>query len=233
MNKINFASVILVFTAFNLVSCANYTLQREGNMSDKKITEDPSYVVINDESQPKERRQILRDPAEVVRFPLNDEDKKILETLEKKFDKEENCAGLAAPQIGYSKSMIIFSAPNDPLIKKWRQDLTQTMGKTCWINPSYEPIGSDMHEDYEGCFSVDNLAGPVKRYKKVKYKATLPTGEEVEGEAEGFLARIIQHEIDHLNGLLCIDLVEEGKLLTIDEYRRKRAKAMTSKEAEK
>lgn len=199
-------------------------------MSEKKIIEDPSYVVINDETQPKERRQILREPSQEISFPLNNEDRQILETLEKKFDAEKNCAGLASPQIGYSKRMIIFSAPDDPLIKKWRKDFTQIMDKTCWINPSYEPVGQEAHEDYEGCFSVHNLAGPVKRYKKIRYRATLLNGEKVEGEAEGFLARIIQHEIDHLNGILCIDLVEEGKLLTIDEYRKRRVEAMASKE---
>jgi peptide deformylase len=45
------------------------------------------------------------------------------------------------------------------------------MPKTLWINPSYKPIGTEMHEDYEGCFSVKDVIGPVKRYKKINYRA--------------------------------------------------------------
>jgi peptide deformylase len=84
----------------------------------------------------------------------------------------------------------------------------------------------DKHEDFEGCFSVENLAGPVKRYKTIQYKAYTPAGEPVEGVAHGFLARIIQHEVDHLNGTLCITLVPKDKIERIDEYRRRRAEAM-------
>ena len=76
------------------------------------------------------------------------------------------------------------------------------MPKTLWINPSYEPLGEEMHEDYEACFSVKDIAGLVRRYKQVHYRAYDKDGKLIEGKAEGFLARIIQHEIDHLNGIL-------------------------------
>ncbi len=191
---------------------------------------DPSYVVINNEDQPESHRQVLRVPAQEVQFPLSKEDQEIVDTLEAKYDNEENCAGLAAPQIGYGKQIIIFEAPDDPQLRKWRADLHQFIPKTIWINPSYEGIGEDKTEDYEGCFSVHDLAGSVQRFKKIKYQAYLPDGTKVEGEAEGFLARMIQHEVDHINGRLFIDLVPDDKLFSIEKYRKQRAEKMKQAE---
>lgn len=184
----------------------------------------PAYVVVNN---PHEKNvAVLRNPAQSLTFPLSREDQEIIRILEAKFDQEENCAGLAAPQIGIGKQVIVFAVSDDPKFKKWSPDLVQIMGKTIWINPSYEPIGAEKHTDYEGCFSVGELAGPVARFKKIRYKAYTPEGTLVEGMAEGYLARLIQHEVDHLNGRCFIDYVPEEELLTIDEYRRRRQEAM-------
>jgi peptide deformylase len=184
----------------------------------------PDYVAIDlaNEHQP----TILRQVAAPVQFPLSAEDQRDLGLLEAKFDGEENCAGLAAPQIGISKRMLVFAAPDNPDMRKWRPDFTQAMEKTIWINPVYTAIGSEMHSDYESCFSIIGLAGLIQRYKRIRYEATLPSGDTVSGEAEGFLARIMQHEIDHLNGILFIDRAEEGSLIGIEEYRKRRAQAM-------
>jgi peptide deformylase len=176
---------------------------------------------------------VLITPAKRLTFPLTSEDQNDIKVLEAKFDAEKNCAGLAAPQIGIAKQIIVFAAPEDPNLKKWRSDFTQTMGKTLWINPSYEGIGEDKNEDYEACFSVLEMAGPVKRYKNIRYKAYTITGDLVEGLAEGFLARIIQHESDHVNGKLFIDYVPEDQLLKIDEYRKKRAAAIRAQQENK
>lgn len=188
------------------------------------ITDLPSYVVINDPASL--NKDVLRQPAETVTFPLSQENKNIVAMLAKKFDEEENCAGLAATQIGFNKRIIIFAVHNDPELKKWRQDLNDTMKRTIWINPTYEPIGEEKNEDYEGCFSVHDLAGPVARFKAIRYTAYTPEGQFVEGTAQGFLARLIQHEVDHLNGKLFIDYVPEEKLFSISHYRAERAKAM-------
>jgi peptide deformylase len=169
---------------------------------------------------------VLTVPAKEVAFPLTPEELRDIQILEAKFDAEENCAGLAAPQIGIAKKIIIFSVPSDPDLKKWRPDLTQTMGKTLWINPSYEGIGDEKHEDYEACFSIPAMAGPVSRYKRIRYRAYTVDGKLVEGKAEGFLARAIQHETDHVWGKLYIDYVEQGKLINIEEYRKMRAEAI-------
>lgn len=169
---------------------------------------------------------VLRTEAKTLVFPLTKEDKEDIKILEKKFDEEENCAGLAAPQIGISKQIIVFSAPDDPQLKKWREDLTQTMEKSIWINPTYEPLDEAKHEDYEACFSVVDRAGNVKRFKKIRYQAYNVEGQVIKGEAEGFLARIIQHEIDHLRGKLFIDYVPKDQLLDLEHYREERRRLM-------
>lgn len=184
----------------------------------------PNYSAIN--LTTKQSPAVLRTPAQKLTFPLTSEDMNDICTLETKFDQEINCAGLAAPQIGIAKQIIVFAAPEDPDIKRWRSDFTQSMEKTIWINPSYEGIGEDKHEDFEACFSVLEMAGPVKRYKKISYQAYTMRGELVKGMAEGFLARIMQHEIDHINGRLFIDYVPENQLMLIEEYRKKRRKAL-------
>lgn len=184
----------------------------------------PDYVVINDPACL--NRHILETPAEPFTFPLSPQDLAILKTLEAKYDAEKNCAGLAAPQIGFPKQAIVFAVSDDPALKKWRPDLTDTMPKTLWLNPSYEEVGSEKHRDYEGCFSVAKVAGPVARYKTIHYQAYLIDGTKVEGTAHGFLARIIQHEIDHIHGILYSTLVPEGQLLPLEHYRRMREEAM-------
>jgi peptide deformylase len=184
----------------------------------------PDYVTIdiNDKNYP----PVLITPAKEMTFPLTPEDLRDIRILEAKFEGEVNCSGLAAPQIGIGKKIIVFSAPDDPDIKKWRPDLTQTMDKTIWINPSYEGIDSEKHEDYEACFSVLKMAGPVSRYKRIRYRAYTVEGKLLEGEAEGFLARVIQHEIDHVLGKLYTDYVAQGKLIEMETYRKMRAEAI-------
>ncbi len=172
--------------------------------------------------------EVLRTPAKKLTFPLNHEDLRDIEILERKFDLEENCAGLAAPQIGISKRIIVFSAPDSPELRKWRPDFTQTMEKTIWINPSYEGIGNEKNIDFEGCFSVINAAGNVARFINISYKAYDINGGLIEGEATGFLARIIQHEVDHINGILFINHVTKGELIDVEAYRKMRQEAIAN-----
>lgn len=98
---------------------------------------------------------------------------------------------------------------------------------TVFINPEITKTEGELVEDFEGCLSVKNLYGKVKRYPKVKVKATALNGKEFRVTAEGFLARIFQHEIDHTNGIVFIDhikddpeafyqLGDDGKLTPLD-----------------
>jgi peptide deformylase len=186
----------------------------------------PDYVVINDESIPKEQRELLRKKSELFHFPLSHTDLQDLKILETKFDQEQNCSGLAAPQIGIRKQAIIFAAPDDPELRKWRPDLSDTMSKTLWLNPTYVGVGDDKHEDYEACFSVGNIAGRVKRFKSISYEAYDVAGKKLTGQISGFLARLVQHEIDHLQGVLFIDIAEKDSLMSIEEYRKMRVAAV-------
>lgn len=179
----------------------------------------PDYVVINDPNTPEELRNRLRIPSEKVSFPLSKEDEVILSILEAKHDLvKANITGLAAPQIGFNKTMIIFAVNLDADIAEFRSDFQQTMPRTIWINPIYHPITEQVHIDYELCLSVANIVGLVKRYTTINYTANLPDGSVIQGEATGFLARIIQHEIDHINGILFIDIMEKESAISFEEY---------------
>ena len=100
------------------------------------------------------------------------------------------------------------------------------MDKTIWINAAYEPVGTEKHTDFEACFSVKDLAGDVPRFTKINYTAFTPDGQKVTGQATGFLARLIQHEIDHTNGVLFIDYLKEDEIISIEEYRARRKAAV-------
>jgi peptide deformylase len=211
-------TIVLLFTVLICSQCTS--MKKEILMPDTF----PPYVVINDPNCP--NREVLKKMGQPFTFPLSAEDLAIIKTLEAKYDSEENCSGLAAPQIGFSKQAIVFALDADEELKKWRPDISDTMPKTIWLNPHYEPVGDDKHIDYEACFSVGDSAGPVARYKTIRYQAYLVDGTKVDGVAHGFLARIIQHEIDHVHGILYTSYVPEGQLLPLDEYRRMRKEAM-------
>ncbi len=220
MNKYSFLAISLLAMAL-LNPLAIATNQENSIMSNL-----PPYAVINDPQSL--NRDVLRQQAAKLSFPLSAADQESARILEEKYDQEKNCAGLAAPQIGISKQIIVFGVFADEKLQKWRPDLTDTMEKTIWVNPSYEPVGDEMNTDFEGCFSVNDVGGPVARYKTIRYQAYRPDGSKVNGEANGFLARVIQHEVDHLRGKLFIDHVPEEQLFSIEEYRRKRAEKMAA-----
>lgn len=176
----------------------------------------PPYVVANDPTSI--NKDVLREPAGKVAFPLDSRTRDIIDQLQAKFDQEDNCAGLAAPQIGYGQRIIILAAEEDEEVKKFRPDLTDTLPKSIWINPVWEPLSSDKTTDWEACFSVADRVGKVSRFTEISYEAWTPEGEKIKGKACGFLARLIQHEIDHLDGKLYIDYVPETELLTREEF---------------
>jgi peptide deformylase len=184
----------------------------------------PDFVVINNPAC--SNKEVLRQTAEAVSFPLSSEDRDCIAMLQEKFSLEATGVGLAAPQLGFSKRIILLEVNADPGVKQWRKDLTDAMPRTIWINPGFEPVGQERSVDYEACFSVADLAGEVSRFTTIRYTACTEAGERIEGTATGFLARVIQHEIDHLNGKLFIDYVAEGGLVTMAQYREARAKAM-------
>ncbi len=145
-------------------------------------------------------KDVLTTPARDVEFPLSTEDQEVIQAMQEKFAAED-MAGLAAPQIGVPLRIIMFHVDKRAL--EFREDIEELVPLTVLINSSYEPIEvNGTNNDWEGCFSVDSIRGKVDRYKTIKYQGFTPEGKEIESIAHGFLARLLQHEIDHTNGIL-------------------------------
>ena len=109
-----------------------------------------------------------------------------------------NGAGLAAPQIGVNLQVVIFGNttrnpryPDRPLVPP-----------TVLLNPVITPLGDDLEEDWEGCLSVPGLRGVVPRHARIRYSGFDERGQAIERTVEGFHARVVQHECDHLIGKL-------------------------------
>jgi len=108
-----------------------------------------------------------------------------------------NGAGLAAPQIGVSLRVVIFGVERNP-----RYPQAEEVPYTVLINPRLEEIGARMEEDWEGCLSVPGMRGLVPRHAQIRYRGFDPRGEPIDRTVSGFHARVVQHETDHLNGVL-------------------------------
>jgi len=108
-----------------------------------------------------------------------------------------NGAGLAAPQIGVPLRVVIFGVTRNP-----RYPDAEEVPNTVLVNPAITPLGEEMEEDWEGCLSVPGLRGVVPRFKKVRYQGFDESGNPIDRTAEGFHARVVQHECDHLDGIL-------------------------------
>jgi peptide deformylase len=109
----------------------------------------------------------------------------------------ENGAGLAAPQIGVPLQVVIFGVERNP-----RYPDAEPVPYTELVNPVLTPLGDEMEEGWEGCLSVPGLRGVVPRYARLRYAGFDPHGRRIEREASGFHARVVQHECDHLQGIL-------------------------------
>jgi peptide deformylase len=105
--------------------------------------------------------------------------------------------GLAAPQIGEDLQLVIFGVERSE-----RYPDAPTVPTTVLLNPVITPLGDEMEEGWEGCLSVPGLRGVVPRYTRIRYSGFDPDGQPIEREAEGFHARVVQHECDHLIGRL-------------------------------
>lgn len=147
---------------------------------------------------------VLRNKAKKVNG-IGEEDKKLardlLDTLEVAKDPEG--AGIAATQIGVSKKMcVVRNFFPDPA-----KSGEYTHEDYVLINPKIVSTSKETEVDYEGCLSVPNVYGKVARYKKIKVDALDISGERIKIKAQDFFARTIQHEIDHLEGILFTDRV--------------------------
>jgi peptide deformylase len=105
--------------------------------------------------------------------------------------------GLAAPQIGVDLAVVVFG-----FARSERYPEAPPVPRTVLINPQITPLDDDEEEGWEGCLSVPGLRGVVPRFARIRYSGFDETGQRIEREAEGFHARVVQHECDHLIGKL-------------------------------
>jgi peptide deformylase len=153
---------------------------------------------------------ILKKPAQALDFPLSPEIKQLLkkmrEFMESLASPYGKPAGLAAPQVGHPYRIIFFQIP--PEAKNIRKDVFDIVPLTALLNPAYTPIVSaGKTKDWEGCYSVPEKMGEVYRYTEIEFHGFTETGEKIQRSARGLLARIIQHEVGHINGELYTDLL--------------------------
>ncbi|MCK5355868.1 MAG: peptide deformylase [Methyloprofundus sp.] len=127
-----------------------------------------------------------------------------------------NGVGIAAPQISESwRIMIIASRPSE------RYPYAPEMEPTLMINPSFEPLAQDQEKDWEGCLSIPGIRALVPRYENIKISFSDQQGKPQVLLADGFIARIFQHEYDHLNGLVYLDRVEDNKdIISESEFQK-------------
>jgi len=109
-------------------------------------------------------------------------------------------AGLAAPQIGVPLRLVIFGSADDAPNPRYPDE--PPVPQTVLLNPVLEPLGDETEEGWEGCLSVPGLRGVVPRYRRLRYRGVGPEGLPIERVASGFHARVVQHECDHLDGIL-------------------------------
>ena len=106
-------------------------------------------------------------------------------------------AGIAAPQIGVPLQVVIFGGARSP-----RYPDAEAVPYTVLVNPVLEPLGAAMEEGWEGCLSVPGMRGLVPRHRRLRYRGRDARGGVVDRAVEGFHARVVQHECDHLQGIL-------------------------------
>ncbi|MFL9610005.1 peptide deformylase [Methylobacillus sp. Pita2] len=108
-----------------------------------------------------------------------------------------NGAGIAAPQIGVSLRVVIFGVGHNP-----RYPDAEQVPYTVLINPTLTPIGEELEDGWEGCLSVPGMRGVVPRYQRLHYTGYDQYGNPIDRLVSGFHARVVQHECDHLDGIL-------------------------------
>ncbi len=126
--------------------------------------------------------------------------------------KANDGAGLAAPQIGVFKRLVIFGFDTND-----RYPEADSVPFTVLINPIITPLSDEKENGWEGCLSVPGLRGVVPRYTHIKYEGYDAEGNKIEREVEDFHARVVQHECDHLDGILYPMKIEDYRYFGFHE----------------
>ena len=148
---------------------------------------------------------VLRQQAKKVELDGIDKVADIIEELQFTLS-QSNGVGLAAPQIFQSVAIIIIASKPSP-----RYPLAPQMQPVLMINPEYEALSEEINKDWEGCLSIPGIRALVPRYVKIRITYMDQQGVQQELLADDFIARVFQHEYDHLNGLVYLDRVEDNR----------------------
>ena len=160
---------------------------------------------------------VLRGVAEAVADPTDSTVRRLVADMRETLE-DIGGAGLAAPQVHVPWRVVMFKVPAE---RTSGAPDDQPLGLTVLVNPVIEPLPGGLELGWEGCLSVPGLRGAVPRHRRIRYRGTTPEGETVAREAEGFHARVVQHECDHLDGILYPQRMEDHRLLVfIEEWQR-------------
>ncbi len=159
---------------------------------------------------------VLRRVAEPIGEPKNEHLLALMDQLIETAQ-QANGVGIAAPQVGTSERLFIVASRPTP-----RYPQAPVMEPTVMINPTILSHSSERVKDWEGCLSVPGVRGLVPRYQAIVVEYTGRDGQHYQQELTDFVARIFQHELDHLDGILFIDRVESSQdLITEQEYQER------------
>src|SRR5512141_278 len=159
---------------------------------------------------------VLARKADLVPDPTSPEIRRLVaDMLETMID--ANGAGLAAPQVHVPLRVVVFQAPGDRSEKLSEAErFDHTAPWTVLINPEIEVIGPERESGWEGCLSVPGLRGLVERSAHIRYRGVDHEGHRIDRVARGFHARVVQHECDHLEGVLYPQRMSDLKQLIFE-----------------
>lgn len=164
---------------------------------------------------------VLKEKAEIVQFPLSKADLELVDAMQEKLY-QLGGVGLAAPQVNQQKQIIAVCISE---IAARIRNNAKPYPMHILINPSYEGVEQDgLDQDFESCFSINDRSGKVPRYNSIKLTYQDLDGKKYTETARGFYARVLQHEIDHINGVLITDRLTpdcvQGSIKEMMEIRR-------------
>ena len=152
---------------------------------------------------------VLRTPAGPVADPTAPWVRRLVEDMIETME-DAGGTGLAAPQVHEPSRLVVFRVPEER-VTEMPGDSAQDL--TVLVNPLVELLGRERALGWEGCLSVPGLRGVVPRHSRIRYRGTSLDGEIIEREVEGFHARVVQHECDHLDGILYPQRMTDHRLL--------------------
>ncbi len=171
---------------------------------------------------------VLRKVSARVENPLDPEIQRLIADI-KETMKDAGGVGLAAPQVFQSKAIMVFHVPS---FRKSDDPDDGDIPLSVLVNPTIEAIGDEVVDGWEGCLSIPGLQGVVPRWNKIRYRGLDEKGNEIERIAGGFHARVVQHEYDHLIGVMYPERMEDMTLLGFAEELRENPPETPLRQAE-